>query len=227
METFDNLPVINPYVEIRQSKNGRGIFAKQDIPIGTKICYYDAKEVNASEPEMSDKLLNHFTDSTKLWVGIENPVNEWGIGQIANDFQIPIVKEFMDVHPYDAKRVKEIMDCYAKISSLNSSIDFIDKPSRWMYSTRFIKKDDEVIYSYGNKYWYRTLIENASRPLWRVIYFSLARKNNVLKKPDYRLLYEFLNFTDENLNTNMYNIPEECRKSNKDRVDYLWKFLQL
>lgn len=171
--------IMEKLVEVRKSdKHGNGIFAIKDIPKNTKVCYYDGDDL--TDNEARDKSLSHamrhVKDKSLVRIGYENPKNEFGIGQLANDYIYPQININNDeIFQHDIKKMIMLFDAYNVISSLNTTLEFKDMENGdfWMSTTRKIKKDEELTFSYGKYYWIKHNLDICQNSLWRLMMYSI------------------------------------------------------
>lgn len=119
------------YIVVKKSKvHGTGVFAKIDIPAGSKIIEYVGRKISKSE---SDKV---FDERYAKYKGNE--------GIIAGVYLFELNKKYDidgDVSWNDAKYINH--SCDPNAETLN------DKNHIWIVAIKDIKKGEEITYDYG------------------------------------------------------------------------------
>lgn len=131
--------------EIRPCKWGRGVFATRDIKKGENLCIYDGVwlDGNPNECEYSLNWQGVIID------GFKEVKTPGGWAQLCNDGYAFILAE-TDKMP---QVLKDIAIYMKKSTELNNvSLKSIGK-TVYFCAERDIKKDEEIYFSYGFRYW--------------------------------------------------------------------------
>lgn len=155
-------------VEIRPSKiSGNGVFAMYDIKKGERLCYYDGHDLPIEKVKNDtdmDYAVNH-SNNALIRFGDQKPKDKHGIAQIINDGACPVfndcsMKEIRrSLNEYDEKSIRL---CNCKM--YNNSF--------WMYATKDIKKDEEILTNYGKKYWLMHFLVRSTNALLKLLLFN-------------------------------------------------------
>jgi SET domain-containing protein len=136
-------------VEVRQSNiHGRGVFAKEDIKENEVLCFYDGAKYYVEANYKSKKDMPYYeylyaTDKYEIH-GFKNPKHPNGIAQLINDGSIMNNTNnlLVDIAKYQLNSIK------------NCNVEFYEKNKNiYVRSLKTIKKDEELLVSYGYTYW--------------------------------------------------------------------------
>jgi ABC-type uncharacterized transport system substrate-binding protein len=174
------LPLKNNNVEIRPSKiHGNGVFATQDIPKGCIATFYPAHAVHLDEtvifqePEKNrdfiSKIRSHkydklygMTDNTyghNFLNIIGNPErhDRLLLGHMINDAVGNVFKDISFADIQNKKNFKNVTSAYYMNSIKNMNCRLVyhfTYPIIYVLTTRHIKKDEELLTTYGPTYWF-------------------------------------------------------------------------
>ena len=202
--------------------HGCGVFAKCEIPKGTLICYYDGQHVSRDQLVKQHLPITHALTDPKnpnmICVGFEEPKNEWGIGQITNDYCKPEIKfeNFNPLNKMNQFLLKELFDAYTSIANINSSIYLADEFT--MRTRRIINKDEELTYSYGSAYWINQQLMQTRSCFWCVLLLSLLPLPKFCDMDvEYARLIQtkMLNLPDDHFCWKQMNIPSDLLANKK------------
>jgi SET domain-containing protein len=121
---------MNSYVEVRTSQlHGNGVFAKQEIPKGTKIIQYIGnkitKEEGSKKEQQSMELLKTNADAPRTYIFELNEHYDLD-GDIPNN---------------DAKFINHSCDPNCEVDIINDEI--------WIFAIKDIHKGEELSFNYG------------------------------------------------------------------------------
>lgn len=141
--------------EIRPSPvHGNGVFALQDIPEETELCYYDGQPVDPNTVRDHTYLLDF---DGKTLDGYRVPRTPEGIGQFINDGAS--LQPEGDLHTV----IEHALE-YLDESSRKSNVIFTVRQGRCVaVANRAIKKDEELFFSYEIKYWLNSQVHELHR----------------------------------------------------------------
>lgn len=217
------------YVEIRKSSlHGRGLFALCDIPKDTKVCLYDGIVISKEEDlvnQPTDKILKL---SDKYIIGYENPRDNVGIGQFANDYIYPKINCDPDsINSKDKEKCKLLFDAYNTISVLNCSL-YAKYNDKWLYTSKLVKKDEELFFYYGMPYWIGHYFYKNISCFWNLIFYSMM-PNVILKNIDddkaIHILVRVMKLSNDDVIWKTFNMDKSL--SIKDKIIKLVDLLNL
>lgn len=152
-------PIYDAPCEVRPSTYGRGVFATRDINEGDYITLYPAHGVSFDRTTKSESFyignieydakytVSHDTNELEF-VGDKNRFNRVFMGHLLND-SYPDVEEFKDKEKLGATVVKYLLHTITF-----SNCQFKDgKNFVIIQAIKNIKKDEELLISYGSGYW--------------------------------------------------------------------------
>ena len=168
--------VNNPKVEVRDAGvKGRGVFAKQDIPKGEALCFYDGDDRemdrNIKYPEKYYMVALPNRPGRKGWAryGYSEPKSKIGIGQLVNDgYMIDFgfdrqVVDFREEFKEGRRKIKR----YER--KQKRKVNIIMHVNMWFYALKDIKKDEELLWTYGASYWLVQAFDRANTPKKKVL----------------------------------------------------------
>jgi len=124
-------PTTSPYIEVKRSRiHGTGVYAKKDIPKGTKIIEYVGEKITKKESERRAELHLERHKKNKEEAGAVY------IFELNKKYDID-----GDVPWNTAKWINHSCDPNAETMIINGHI--------WIIATRDIKKGEEITYNYG------------------------------------------------------------------------------
>lgn len=184
-------------VEIRKSNiAGNGVFAKEDIKKGEDLCIYDGEyiaydKINVCKDDMTYALTrpNNFTI-----LGYKEPKSEIGIGQIINDGACPN----FEILIFD--NVVNELEKYNTETANNMNVALKNDGSTTMVSLKDIKKDEELFYSYGQKYWICNNLINSTNSLLRLMMYILLFPIKTTELDDKKALHIIENVMNQDIN---------------------------
>lgn len=153
-----NENILCPWIEIRPSKHGRGLFATRDIYRGDYITFYPIHQLGRrvegdtwatrSHPDATqvyfDYALN-INDNTRI-IGDPNLIhNSMFLGHMIND-------PALDIEEKDPLQfiVRYFISCKARG---NAAFDRFQEPWVGIRAVRDIRKDEEILVPYSLPYW--------------------------------------------------------------------------
>ena len=176
----------NPKVEVRDAGvKGRGVFAKQDIKIGDPLAFYDGEDKKIDKK--SSKILEKYymislpdIAGRKGWAryGYIEPQSKIGIGQLVNDSQMIDFEINKPVENFreEFKIIKRKIKKYEK--SQRKRVNIILHMNQWFYALKDIKKDDELLWSYGASYWVVQAFDKTKIKKRRVLLMKIMKLRN-------------------------------------------------
>lgn len=189
----------DPPVELRQSKrHGTGVFATRDIPKGGAVCYYDGIDVGEETGGISIEDHAFSVNWASSWlpencvgktrIGKRKPDTNFGIAQYINDSCFPDLLSLVnpETHKISLSAAYQCMEKYRR-KSLAVAMVFVDpRPETapmWYFASRDIRKDEEIVNCYGERYWSLQLLTIHDLTVRLVISFLYEHEyyNNLAK----------------------------------------------
>ncbi len=124
------MSTINPYITVRNSAiHGRGVFAKKDIPKGTRIIEYVGERITKAEAEIrGEKRVSLHKENTTLGAVYIFELNK----RHDIDGNVPYNKARYINHSCDPNAMPEII-----------------RGKIWIIAVKDIRKGEEIFYNYG------------------------------------------------------------------------------
>lgn len=160
-----------PLIEVRPSKYGKGVFSKGFIKKDEIVTFYPAHYVFIKNK--INKLSSVFTEldekhNDEYRLSLHTDDSSYDIAGSPSLYQNPLMLGHMlndpiDLIPIEKGKEVDWLCRYAIESTLKSNCKFIyDKKHKMMsiVTTKDINKDEELLTSYGWKYWFIRTLRN-------------------------------------------------------------------
>ncbi len=147
--------VNNPPVYVGKAGiKGMGVFTNRFIKKGEMVCYYDGFDAKKDKRRRVDYSMTIPGKKDIHRNGYIKPQSDIGVGQLINDaafLEIDTCKEVKDiVKVYNGCRRR--VNRYYMEASRHMNVRF-NGNNFWFYAIKDIRKDTELVYSYGAAYW--------------------------------------------------------------------------
>ncbi|RYE20761.1 MAG: SET domain-containing protein-lysine N-methyltransferase [Sphingobacteriaceae bacterium] len=156
-------------VKVGNSKrHGKGVFAMRDIAMGEAVAYYDGYNL-VNPPSLTLEQHQYSMQYLPEWetnandhttrIGFKSPISNHGCAQFFNDAIRPDLDSL--VHSNGQIRWKDCLEESQKYLRKGVPVSMVQLDTNkeainWFFACRDIRKGEEIVYHYGENYWYHS-----------------------------------------------------------------------
>lgn len=235
-------------LEIKESsvKNaGNGVFTKNSIKNGSKVCYYAGRdETRQSDntlaasrddrgvlrfksvqeytiPNFMDPYAMESLDDEFVRIGFRQSEGSHGVGQLVNDYCMfdPTKLPLNSNGIFTISSFNKLKDIYIACSLEKANVSFKIDGQKWvLYAYRDIREGEELFLHYGEGYWTNVFFQKSEYPLHKVIAFLEYAIEYVISKND-ASCYTFMQMVGiENNGANQRKLGVDPRSSETEKL---------